>query len=96
MPLIYQRTETKSEITIVYKYYPAFYFVVLPMILMANFTSGYANYFSIAGFVAAGYFVIELWKPNLEITRAMRNGKVVIHGSKFSFSNPFTAIIQKK
>lgn len=47
-------------------------------------------------FLIAIIYFIDLWKPWGEVRKAMKDGKVLVSGSKFSFSNPLTVEILKK
>ena len=92
MAIFYERTETEDEIIIRYKYWALFYiFIIITFALY--FIVGSRWIILITPFVML--FIIDFWRPNQEIRKAMKEGNVQVLGSRFSFSNPFTAIIKK-
>ena len=97
MGFIYDRKETKDEIIIIYKRYPIFSIGVWVVIAICLFFDKWVPYlFQISILIALIVLIINIWKPNQEIKRAMKKGSVQFSGSKWSFSNPLTARIKKK
>jgi len=101
MPKLYDRSETHNEITIVYKYHPVFY-----ILLLACFVIAYAgSYVGMSETVAMVivlcvlfvliFYHVAIRSVNSEVKKAMRAGSVELSGSKFSFSNPLTFRIKK-
>ncbi|MGB2761941.1 MAG: hypothetical protein WBC21_00125 [Minisyncoccales bacterium] len=100
MALFYKREETSDEIIIRYKYYSLFYIILIVGLILSisvdeitGASWGYLIWALIFIFLLA--FLVDIRKPNKEIRRAMKEGSVQISGSRFSFSNPFTAVIKK-
>jgi len=95
MALMYDRIEKQDEITIVYKYQAAWYIFLLAFLAATPFTQGYETPMMIFIIVVAAIQIGGKIKPNSEIRHAMKDGKVQISGSRFSFSNPVTFVIKK-
>lgn len=100
MALFYKREETPKEVVIQYKYHSLFYIVLFGgfifSILVDEITGaswGYLIWVFIFLFLLV--YLVDIRKPNKEIRRAMKEGSIQVSGSKFSFSNPFTAVIKK-
>lgn len=98
MPLLYDRKETKKQIIITSKYSSiGFIFLILAVILLPFYKANKIfGVLSLLFFALAILCMILMWKPNSEIKKAMKEGKIKASGSKFSFSNPLTVIIKKK
>ena len=99
MAFMYKRKETLDKIVIVYSYAPYFY-IFLAVALLCSFLLPKElqalNFLITPLFlIFLLIFLVSIWKPNQEVRRAMKKGKVEVSGSKFSFSNPLTFIIKK-
>ena len=96
MSLLYERKETSKEIKIRYKYWGLYYIALLVSLILIFVLRGKYSFFVFVVFFAlAIVFMVGFWKPNREIRKAMKRGAVKVSGSKFSFSNPLTAVIKK-
>ncbi len=95
MGLLYDRKETKETIVITYKYWALFYLFLLAVIILSFVFPRDLTLVSPLIILISIGFIIGIWKPNREIRKAMKQGKIEITGNKFSFSKPFTAIIKK-
>ncbi len=97
MTLLYDRKETDNEVIIIYKYRAAFYIVLLAAILLTIPEATQSISYYIAPFILlfGVFWIIGHLKPSREIKRAMKNGKVKVTGSKFSFTSPLTFTIKK-
>jgi len=95
MPFLYDRKESHEDIVIVFKYQPVFYIVLLAAILIPSIDPKWDAYLTLAIILFGVAWIVGKLKANREIKRAMRNGKVEVSGSKFSFSNPLTFRIKK-
>jgi len=101
MALFYERKETSDEIIIRYKYMPLVYIVLLGgfilSILVDEITGASWGYLIWAFiFIFLLIFIIDIWKPNKETKKAMKDGYVKVSGSRYSFSNPYTVVIKKR
>ncbi len=96
MALLYERKETSDEIIIAYKYWPLFYIILIATFVLSFILERWANILWAFFGISVIVFIIDIWKPNKEIRKAMKEGSVQVSGSKFSFSMPFTAVIKKK
>ena len=96
MALLYERKETPDEIIIVYKYWPLFYIILTATLILSFILEKWANILWAFFGISVIIFIADIWKPNKEIRKAMREDSVQVSGSKFSFSKPFTAVIKKK
>ncbi|MFA4887718.1 MAG: hypothetical protein WC595_05880 [Candidatus Nanoarchaeia archaeon] len=99
MDFMYRRKETTDKIIIVYTNILYFY-IFLAVALLCSFLLPKElqalNFLITPLFlIFLLIFLVSIWKPNQEIRRAMKKGKVEVSGSKFSFSNPLTFIIKK-
>lgn len=97
MPILYTRHETNTEIVIVYKYHAAFYLVLLAVLLIP-LTGSQEKFGPIVPVLFVLFAILWIaghWAANQEVKRAMKTGNVTVHGSKFSFKNPFTFTIKK-
>ena len=101
MVLLYERNETPDEVIIVYKGWLLFYvmiitYIVLEFIFDIFIKSPAAHFWLIAiFFILIIVFIIDSWKPNREIRRALKENVVQVSGSKFSLRNPFIVVIKK-
>ena len=95
MSLVYDRRENQEEVVFVFKYNAAWYLIMLFFLLSAPFTKGIESFMLVLFSAAALVYIFGRAKANREIRQAMKNGKVAISGSKFSFKNPITFTIKK-
>ncbi|MFH0814982.1 MAG: hypothetical protein V1902_02835 [Candidatus Falkowbacteria bacterium] len=97
MALMSDRKETQDEIVIVFKYQAAWYLFLLIALVASFFTRRLElEMYMIAGLVVVScVFIFGKAKANSEVKRAMKNGKVQVSGSRFSFRNPITFTIKK-
>ena len=94
MAIFYERTETEDGIIIRYKYWALTYILfIITFALVLIVGSRWALILIILFLIL---FIIDFWRPNQELRKAMKEGNVKVSGSKFSFSNPFTATIKKE
>jgi hypothetical protein len=105
MGLFYDRIEKPDRVVIRYSRILYYYVLILGLfaaivILPAAFSS--ISYLFIEGSIwlaclllLLAYF-IDVRKPSAEVRKAMKEGKVLVSGSKFSLSNPTTVEILKK
>jgi hypothetical protein len=94
IPVLYKKTESKSEITIIYKTFPIYYLMIILIVLSSMIPQLYFL------FVPLLITLIFLYLGNSrvinrEIKQAIKNGKVTVSGSRFSFKNPLTYKIKK-
>lgn len=101
MPQLYNRSETQNEITIVYKYHPVFYILLLACFVIA-YAGSYAGMSETVAMIIVLcvlsliiFYHVAIKSVNSEVKKAMRSGNVELSGSKFSFSNPLTVRIKK-
>jgi hypothetical protein len=92
---MFKRIETDTEITIIFKYLPLLYPLIIVMIIPDLFPEDISGVISvIIKPLLFIYFICNI-KAILEIRKAMKVDGVHMLGSKFSFSNPLRAIIKK-
>jgi len=96
MGLFYKRVETDREIIITYSCWPSLYVALAVGFGAGLFAGRGAVWIWGAVFAFVLGFLVDMWKPTRELKRAMNSGRVTVSGSKYSFSNPFTAVITKK
>jgi len=94
--MLYERKETKDQIKIKYKYWASYYIILLLFVVLAVVANDYLSWFLPLFILLAILFTVDFWKPNQEVRKAMKQGRVEVTGSKFSFSKPLTAVIKKK
>jgi len=108
MAILIERTETKKEIKIIYKRYPLFYILIVSILVailiqkipfaqeIMLIISSFAFYLIFMLFILFYIvYAIEALPKIKEVKEAMKNGKVLISGNKFSFKNPFIYTIVK-
>jgi hypothetical protein len=99
MPLLYSRDEDVDQIVIKYKYWPLFYFTLIPAFIWALGPWEVPFYADVIVGVAIVFFLVLFSfghaNANKEIRKAMKAGIVEITGSKFSFKKPLTFMISK-
>lgn len=105
MGLFYERMETEEKVVIKYKskililYY---FFIVFALVatFALNVIGGLACIVGPVLLVVLGVGLVvywqDIWKVRSEISKAMKEGKVSVSGSRFSLSNPLTVEIPKK
>ncbi|MBT1451738.1 hypothetical protein KJ365_12675 [Glaciecola sp. XM2] len=103
MKLLYERTETDDKITLVYPPYSMVALLIILLLLMAvTFVEQFSDYAHFSGpltFAAAIVVfvrIVFMHKVNSEVQSAIRENKVTITGTKLSFTNPLTFVIDKK
>ena len=96
MALLYKREETENEIIICYKYVCLMYITILAGFVLSFFFKQIAHNIWGVVWIALAAYIIDIWKPNREVKKAMKKGYVKFKGSRFSFSNPLTALIDKQ
>ncbi|MFH1776852.1 MAG: hypothetical protein ABH952_04750 [Candidatus Omnitrophota bacterium] len=101
MTLFYEKKEASNETIIKYKYTALIYVVVFAafilsavMIILTDGSLVDVVWMFVWAFIAV--YTVEMWTPFREIRKAMREGNVKFSGSKFSFRNPITAVINKR
>ena len=99
--LFYEREETPDRVVIRFKYKALFYIVIVIAFLLSIFADkifGRQLGFYVWGivFILFLIFIVDLQKPSREINKAMKKHYVKFSGSRFSFSNPQTVIIEKR
>ena len=96
MSFLYERKENSKEITIKYTYWGLYYPILFLFLILVFVFQGVYSILILAVFIGlALVFTVGFWKPNMEIKRAMKKGKVKVSGSKFSIRKPLTAVIEK-
>jgi hypothetical protein len=98
MPFFYGRKESQEDIVIVFKYWPAFYIILLLGILgvpLLKLDPKWNFLISTVMIVFLIVWILGHHKANKEVRKAMKNGKVEVSGSKFSFKNPMTFRMKK-
>ncbi|OAN14046.1 hypothetical protein A3K86_12600 [Photobacterium jeanii] len=100
MKFFYERTESEREICVVIKPHSLYLmFGMLAVWLLNDFMLQSAPVAQILMpaflvFIAVRFFTII--KVHREILVALKQGRVKTQGSKFSFNNPLTYVIQKE
>lgn len=102
MNLLYQRTESANEISIVFKPYSMYVLLLVLILLMAiTFVPALSAYEALANVLmplAALVVVVRIifmYKVNQEVQKAIRSDSVTVTGGKFSMKNPLTFVITK-
>ena len=96
MSLLYERHETPDQIQVKCKFLPLFYLALLVAIALSVASGGqWTNHCMGAVGILLIAWMVGVWKPMLEVHRAMRQDGVLVSGSKFSFVNPVKIVIKK-
>ena len=94
MGLFYQRNEKEEEVVICFKYMWLLWILILISILFSFLIKNVIIAYTPLLF--AIIYLVDTMKVRSEIKNAMKKEGVKFQGSKFSISNPLTAIIKKK
>ena len=94
MSLFYQRDEKEEKVVICFKYMWVLWILMLLPIMISFFVKNMVISYSPLLF-AVIYFV-DTSRVRSEIKKALKKDGIKYHGSKFSISNPLTAVIKKK
>jgi hypothetical protein len=98
MGFFHDRIETSTETTIRYSKAAVFYYLMWAMLASGWLAWVYGGALYIVFLLVFGVmmvFAVPFWSTNAEIKRAMKSGAVAGRGSKYSFSNPLTFVINK-
>ena len=96
MSLLYERHETSDQIEVTCRFLPLLYLGFLVAIILSLASKGqWTNACMGAAGILLILWTIGVWKPMLEVHRAMKYDDVLVSGSKFSFANPIRIIIKK-
>ena len=96
MSFLYQRDETSEKVEVKYRFVPLFYLALFVAIALSLISRGQWTNNCMGSFgILLIAWVIGLCKPIREINKAMKQGGVLVSGSKFSFTNPIKIVIKK-
>lgn len=95
---IIKRIEDQGTVTIVYKYYPFIYILLIAVVVLSSMDDIERKWKSLLEGVILTMLVAHIivyWKPNREISKKMKEGGVEMSGSKLSFKHPMTFKFKK-
>lgn len=95
MSIFYDRQENDKEVVITLKYQALFYILLLVCLVLPYTKVAGGDKISYVLLILFVIYVISKLGVNREVSRAMKESKVEVSGSKFSFSNPITYKIKK-
>ena len=93
---LHERKETESTVEITLKYMPVLHYLLVAAIVISILTMGsWTNFMFFITLVAFVVYIGMNWKPMCEMTQAMKTKGIKVYGSRWSFSNPIRAVIEK-
>ncbi len=102
MPIFYERKEDQDKVTIAFKYRIHFILlvcVVTPLAINLIFPNLSQQAWDIITAILLAlifYYLVETFKPNSEVAKAMKAEKILVYGSASSLTNHLTYEIPKK